>query len=255
MSAEADDVSDDGVLGGALVLRQPRRGHRFGHDAVLLAAAVPARRGELAIELGAGVGAAGLALAHRVEGLGVTLVEIDPFLVTLAAQNAARNRLDDRVRTLCLDVGAGAAAFAAAGLKPGAADHVLMNPPFNPPQNPSPDPRRRLAYAATDETLGSWLAAAASLLRPAGVVTMIWRASDLEAVLASLGVVFGKVTVLPIRPKPAAPAIRIVLRALKNASGPVSLLPDLVLANADGQPTDAAESVLRRGAALAFDAG
>src|SRR5437016_1025102 len=42
----AGDVTEDTVLGGRLRLRQPRRGHRVGHDAILLAAAVPARAGE-----------------------------------------------------------------------------------------------------------------------------------------------------------------------------------------------------------------
>ncbi len=116
-AAEAAN-SEDAVLGGRLVLRQPLRGHRFGHDAILLAAATAAQAGEQAVDLGAGVGAAGLALARRVEGLGVTLVEIDPALAALARDNAARNGLADRVRAVCLDVAAPAAAFAAAGLAP-----------------------------------------------------------------------------------------------------------------------------------------
>ena len=140
-----EQVSEDQVLGGKLVLRQPLRGHRFGHDAILLAAAVAAQAGERAVELGAGVGAAGLALARRVEGLDVTLVERDPALAALAAANANRNGLSGRVRAVDLDVTAPAAAFTAAGLLPGSADHVLMNPPFNPAQNPSPD-RDRRAY-------------------------------------------------------------------------------------------------------------
>src|SRR2546425_750403 len=41
MSAE---VTEDPVLGGKLRLKQPTRGHRFGHDAILLAAACPARQ-------------------------------------------------------------------------------------------------------------------------------------------------------------------------------------------------------------------
>ncbi len=65
---------------------------------------VGARAGEQAIDLGAGVGGAGLALAVRVEGLNVTLVEIDPQLAALAADNARLNRLDDRVRVLVADV-------------------------------------------------------------------------------------------------------------------------------------------------------
>ena len=100
MPAEArGDLSEDAVLGGRLRLLQPKRGHRVGHDAILLAAACPARAGERAVDLGAGVGAAGLALAARVEGVAVTLVEIDPGLAAIAAANAERNGLAARVRT------------------------------------------------------------------------------------------------------------------------------------------------------------
>src|SRR5665811_2498342 len=67
-------TSEDAVLGGRLRLRQPLRGHRVGHDAILLAAATGGRASEQAVDLGAGVGAAGLALAARVGGLKVTPV-------------------------------------------------------------------------------------------------------------------------------------------------------------------------------------
>ena len=77
------------------------------------------RAGEHAVDLGAGVGAAGLALAARVAGLKVTLAEIDPALCALAAGNARLNRLDDRVDVLALDV-EDAEALAAAGLSPAA---------------------------------------------------------------------------------------------------------------------------------------
>ena len=60
---EADpETSEDAILGGRLRIRQPLRGHRVGHDAILLAAATAAHSGELAVDLGAGVGAAGLRL-------------------------------------------------------------------------------------------------------------------------------------------------------------------------------------------------
>src|SRR5262249_21229141 len=148
LMATADQTSEDALLGGKLILRQPVRGHRFGHDAVLLAAATPARTGEHAIELGAGVGAAGLALAHCVEGLAVTPVELDRSLAARARENAARNALAECVRVICLDVAAPVAQFADAGLAAGCADHVLMTPPFNAPHNASPDQARRLAHAA-----------------------------------------------------------------------------------------------------------
>jgi tRNA1(Val) A37 N6-methylase TrmN6 len=245
-----EGTSEDAVLGGRLVLRQPLRGHRVGHDAILLAAATAAGPGDHAVDLGAGVGVAGLAVAKRIAGLTVTLVDIDPALVALAQHNAARNGLDARVRAICLDVGAPGDAFAAAGLAAGSADCALMNPPFNDPHNPSPQPQRRSAHAASKGTLDQWVQAASRLLRPSGVLTLIWRADGLTEVLAGLAADFGAVILLPIYPKPGAPAIRVLARAIKASRAPLALLPGLLLADAEGKPRMEAEAVLRGGASL-----
>ena len=251
MSVEtALKVSEDAVLGGRLILRQPLKGHRVGHDAILLAAACSAHPGDCLVDLGSGVGAAGLAVASRIEGLAVTLVEIDPKLAALAHQNAARNGLGERVRAVCLDVAARPAAFAAADLAPAAADQVIMNPPFNAAQNPSPDRGRRLAHIASHDALPRWVRTAARLLRPAGVLTLIWRADGLDATLAALAPSFGAVTLLPVHPKPHAPAIRLLVRAVKASRTPLALLPGFILADDAGRPTAQAEAVLRKGAVL-----
>jgi tRNA1(Val) A37 N6-methylase TrmN6 len=251
MGAERDpfDTSEDAVLGGRLRLRQPLHGHRVGHDAILLAAATGARAGELAIDLGAGVGAAGLALAARVEGLNVTLVEIDPALCALAADNARLNRLDDRVRVLMAD----AENVEAAGLSPGGADRVLMNPPFNDAtrQNVSPDPRRRLAHVGEPGLLPRWAATAAWLLKPRGVLTLIWRADGLPEVMDALKAEFGSAGVLPVLPRPSAPAIRVLLRAVRAAGwAKPADYPALILNDEQGQPSAAAEAILRGGETL-----
>jgi tRNA1(Val) A37 N6-methylase TrmN6 len=252
MAAAADQTSEDALLGGKLVLRQPLRGHRFGHDAVLLAAATPARVGEHAIELGAGVGAAGLALARRVEGVAVTLIELDSNLAALARENAARNALADRVRVFCLDVAAPLAQFSDAGLAPGSADYVLMNPPFNAPHKPSPDQARRLAHAASPGILARWIDTAARLLPPQGALTLIWRADGLADVLAALDPAFGAIAIMPVYPKPGAAAIRVLVSAAKTSNAPLSLLPGLVLTDIDNKPSAQADTILRDGAALAL---
>jgi tRNA1(Val) A37 N6-methylase TrmN6 len=250
MAAEPADVSEDGILGGRLVLRQPLKGHRVGHDAVLLAAATSVRPGDLAVELGAGVGAAGLAVARRVDDLAVTLVEIEPTLTALARENAARNQLAERVHALCLDVAAPPEVFVAAGLAAAAADHVLMNPPFNAAQNPSPERGRRLAHEATPDSLTRWAETAAWLLRPAGIVTLIWRADRLDEALAALSADFGALGILPVHPKPGAPAIRVLVRAVKASRASLTLLPGFFLSDEAGKPTAQAEAVLREGAVL-----
>jgi tRNA1(Val) A37 N6-methylase TrmN6 len=250
MGVEPDMLatSEDAVLGGRLRLRQPLRGHRVGHDAILLAAATGARAGELAIDLGAGVGGAGLALASRVEGLSVTLIEIDPALCALAADNARLNRLDGRVRALLAD----AEDVTAAGLSSGCAERVLMNPPFNDParQNVSPDPRRRLAHVGEPGLLPRWIATAAWLLKPKGVLTLIWRADGLPEVLVALAKKFGAIGVLPVLPREGSQPIRVLVRAVKGARAEQIDYPGLTLNDAQGQPTAAAEAVLRSGETL-----
>lgn len=257
MTADGDfpSTSLDAVLGGRLRLRQPRKGHRVGHDAILLAAATGGRAGEHAVDLGAGVGAAGLALAARVEDLRVTLIEIDAGLCALAAENARLNGLAGRVSARACDAG-DVAALAAAGLAPSCADRVLMNPPFHDAarQNVSPDARRRLAHVAPPGLLANWIAAAAWLLRPGGVLTLIWRADGETQVLAALGAAFGSVRILPVLPRADRPAIRILLRAEKGGGGEVSRLPPLVLSDAAGRPSAPAEAVLRAGQTLSLAA-
>jgi tRNA1(Val) A37 N6-methylase TrmN6 len=245
-------VTEDAVLGGALRLRQPRRGHRVGHDAVLLAAACPARGSEHVVDLGAGVGAAGLAVAARAPGVTVTLVEIDPDLAALAAENAKLNGLAGRVTSVSLDAAAPARVFAAAGLAADRVDRVLMNPPFNDlvRQRASPDRRRRLAHAAPRQTLVVWIRTAARLLRPGGTLTLIFRADGLVDIGHALDAGFGAITVLPVYPKPDQPAVRILVRATKASRAPLVLLPGLVLNDALGRPTPQAEDVLRAGATL-----
>ena len=249
---EADDkTSEDAILGGRLRIRQPLSGHRVGHDAILLAAATAARAGELAVDLGAGVGAAGIALAARVPGLKLALVEIDAGLCALAVENARLNRLDDRTIVLVCDV-ENVGAMMAAGLSAGSVDRVLMNPPFHDAQrqNASPDPRRRLAHIGAPGLLAGWLGAAARLLKLHGVLTLIWRADGLDAVLGALRPEFGNIAVLPVHPRPGAPPIRVLVRAVKGGNGAQATCEALVLNDERGQPTDAAEAVLRAGKTL-----
>ncbi|HEY6254485.1 MAG TPA: methyltransferase [Xanthobacteraceae bacterium] len=249
-------LTEDAVLGGALRLRQPRRGHRVGHDAVLLAAACPVQGGEEGhvVDLGAGVGAAGLAVALRAPAVAVTLVEVDPDLAALAAANAALNGLAARVKSITLDVLAPPRAFAAAGLAPESVAHVLMNPPFNDPvrQKSSPDRRRRLAHAAPREALAAWIRTAARLLRPRGTLTLIFRPEGLVDLTRALDPLFGAVAILPVYSKPEAPAIRILVRAIKASRAPLAVMPGLLLNDASGQPSAQAEAVLRGGASLPF---
>ena len=238
------EFTEDAFLGGQLRLRQPKSGHRAGHDAMLLAAATPARSGDRVVDLGAGVGAAGLAVAKRVAGVSLVLVEIDAALADLARGNAASNATAADV--IVLDVTSAAGAFAAAGLAPDSVDVVLMNPPFNDParHRASPDKRREIAHVATAATLESWIHAGRRILKSGGVLTLIWRADGLAEVLAALDRGFGSLAILPVHGDAATPAIRVLIRAIKGGKAPVRMFAALMLNDESGVPNKQVQEIL-----------
>ena len=248
-----DDISEDAVLGGSLKIRQPLRGHRVGHDAILLAAAVCARAGQRAADLGAGVGAAGLALSMRIPGLVTTLVEIDARLCELAADNAKLNGLSGRVTVVCADAG-DVDALRGNGLAAESFDCVLMNPPFFDARrhNVSPDPRRRSAHVGDPALLTRWVGVSAWLLGRAGTVTLIWRADGLAEVLSTLVPAFGDISVLPVLPRAGVAAVRVLVRATKGSAASQTTCRPLVLNDDQGRPTAEAEAVMRAGGFLEF---
>lgn len=243
-------VTDDAVLGGRLKLLQPARGHRAGHDAILLAAA--AARTTNAVDLGAGIGTAGLALLVRGAARHLTLVDIEGDLVRLAAANAERNGFAARVTAVQSDIAKLARRGGPAKPAPAGADLVIMNPPFNDPalHRSSPDPRRRRAHAATEVDLEQWIAAAERLLRGNGRIVLMHRPEKIATILAALEGRFGAIELIPVQAKASGPAIRVIVRAQKGKRTPLALLPPFVLAGDDGRPTHAAEAVLRGAAGL-----
>ena len=241
---EQDDVTEDAFLGGKLRLRQPKSGHRAGHDAMLLAASTPARSGDRVVDFGAGVGAAGLAVARRVAGIKLVSVEINKGLAELARANALANAIAAEV--LLLDVTSGAENFAFAGLLPDSVDVVLMNPPFNDPSRhrASPDKSRERAHVATANTLDEWIHASRRILRPGGNLVMIWRADGIADVLAALDRGFGSLMILPVHGDAASPAIRLLVRATKGGRAPTRLLAGLALNHKTGGPSPDAQAIL-----------
>jgi tRNA1(Val) A37 N6-methylase TrmN6 len=244
MSEAAIEVTEDAFLGGRLRLRQLKSGHRAGHDAMLLAAATAAAPGNRVVDFGAGVGAAGLAVARRVGTIDLVLVEIDVTLAALARANAAANALPAEV--VVLDVAASAESFAAAHLTPDSAEIVLMNPPFNDSarHRASPDRAREVAHVATATTLESWVHAARRILKPKGVLMLIWRADGLAEVLSALDRGFGSIELLPVHANLTAPAIRILLRAVKGGRAPMQIHASLLLNDESGVPNKWVQEIL-----------
>ncbi len=246
----ATAATEDRLLGGRVVLRQPAVGYRAAIDPVLLAAAVPAPNGAGAhvLDAGCGVGAAALCLAVRRPDCRVVGVEIQPALAALARVNAQATGVADRVTIIAGDIASTPATLAAASF-----DHVMANPPFHEVgrHTPPPDAAKALANVERGTTLGDWIDGCHRLLRPTAWLTLIHRADRIDEICARLYSRFGAVEVVPLWPRQGRPARRVIVRARKGVRSPAAVSSGLVLHESDGRYTSEAEAILRDGAALA----
>jgi len=241
-------IATDGFLGGQLQLRQPTRGHRAGTDAVLLAAAAPAELDGLALDIGAGVGAAGLALAKLRPQITLGLVENDPSTAALARDNLVLNGLDDRGRVYEADIACDASRHAA-GLRDGLARLVVTNPPYFDPERTRLSPEQGTRAARTMPTAGpgslaAWIAASINLLENDGMFIIIHRPEALPEILVAVSGRAGAVALLPVQPREGATATRILLRAKKGSRAPLTIAPALVL-HSGGQFAPQAQAIHR----------
>ncbi|WP_225768681.1 tRNA1(Val) (adenine(37)-N6)-methyltransferase [Inquilinus sp. Marseille-Q2685] len=237
-------ASEDRLLDGRVRLRQPRDGYRAAIDPVLLAAAVPAAPGERVADLGCGVGAALLCLAARCPEVSVTGVERDPGLAALARENLGLNGLGGRAAIVEGSV---------ADSIPGAPfDRVMMNPPFLPPGRgrASAHPVKAAANVEDGLDLAGWVVAAARVLKPRGWLTLIHRADRVDEICTALRPGFGSLTLFPLWPRAGEAARRVLVQARRGGRAPAVLAAGLVLHEAGGGFTPAAQVVLRDAAPL-----
>ncbi|MFC3079820.1 methyltransferase [Phenylobacterium terrae] len=241
------ETTEDRLLGGRLVLSQPREGYRAGMDAALLAAACDAGAGERVLEAGCGAGAALLAAAARRPGAQFLGLERDAAAADLGRRNAAANRLSERVEVRAFNIAGGFAALGEARF-----DAVMANPPFfdDPGALRAPAPAKRGAWMA-EGGLAAWTGFLLAAVQDRGTVTLIHRADRLADILALLSAKAGSFQIRPIHPFAEAPAKRVLVRAVRGGKGPLQLLPPLVLHPQDGaKHTAQAEAILRGDADL-----
>ena len=240
-------VTDDRLLGGRVRLRQSADGARAAIDPVFLAAAVPAEPSQQILDAGCGAGAAMLCLAARVPQCRVVGLELQRDLVRIAGDNAVLNRMGDRLSVMVGDL-----LHPPPRLSPGSFDHVMANPPFieRGRGSEAPNPAKAAANIEGEAALGDWVRFALVMVRAKGTVTFIHRADRIDALLGQLAGRAGGIVIFPLWPRAGQPAGRVLVQARKQIAAPARLAAGLVLHEADGRFTAAAEAVLRGGDAL-----
>jgi tRNA1(Val) A37 N6-methylase TrmN6 len=250
------DITEDTILGGRVVVRQPARGYRVNLDTLLLAASLPpegAPDGSRLVEVGCGVGAALLAVARNYQGTRPSCrfvgVERDAPTAKLARENVALNGLSHCVEIAEVDALSPPAAL-------GVFDRVFFNPPYDEPgEGRAPGIALRHARLA-DRPIGDWVKVWCNRMASNANLTLIHRARRLEEILDAIEGRLGGATVFPIHPAANVEARRVIVRAWKGSRAPLRLLHGLDLhpdAAAKDKYTPEAEAILRGEAAIWLD--
>lgn len=242
------DLREDSFLNGRLRIWQPIRGYRSGADAVMLAAACPARPGDSVLELGCGAGVASLCLAWRVTSLRLTGLEQQSDYAHLARLNAKQNQL-------AISVVTGDLAAMPAALKAEIFDHVIANPPYFH-AGPTATEYGRAAARHEETPLPIWIDAGLRRLHPGGTITLVQRADRLDAILSALEGRAGGIAILPVAARTGREAGRVIVTARKGSRAALRLLAPFVMHRAPAHIGDCedlspnASAVLREGAEI-----
>lgn len=227
-----DELTRDDFLGGAVRLWQPRKGYRAGADPVLMAATVPAKRGETVLELGCGGGVALACLGARVPGLICTGVEIQPAYADLAQRNLDDNSLAGTIH--CSDI-----LDLPSAVKDQRFDHVIANPPyFEDFRAKAPDEEDRAMSRSGTLPLAKWVRVASKRLKPGGTATFIQRADRLPELMSAFHATLSALELWPIHARSARPARLVLLRARKTRRAAFLSHPPLVLHRGDSHERD-----------------
>ena len=234
MNFEKPDFSIDSFHRGKFHLVQPKNsGHRSGIDAMMLAAAVPDRFSGQCADLGAGAGAAGMAVLSRLPDAKVTMFENDQMMAECARHSLAlpqNANFAGRANVIEADVTLRGDAREAAGLINNQFNFAIFNPPFNDPADrQTPDTTKANAHVMSETLFEDWFRTAAAIVKQGGGMALIARPQSLGDILNAIGKRFGALEIIPVHPYANAAAIRVIVRGVKGSRARLKFLPAHVL--------------------------
>ena len=251
-----NQTTTDALMGGAVTITQPADGFRAGVDAVLLSACPPAlQSGERIVDVGAGVGSAGICYGvrthlHTIEDAHLHMVEQNATYAPIGDSNIADNGLSECATYHTADI-------SVAGGHPIGNDsdhHIISNPPYDTAGGGTPSPHATRTHANIEGTadLPCWVKYCNRILKRGGTLSMIHRADRLHDVLSVMGGYFGDIHILPVHSLSHKPAIRVLIHARKGMRGGCIVHQPLILhkTNKSGDYTDEAEQYIRHGVGI-----
>ena len=228
-------VDGEAILYGFLRLRQPDVGPRVNMDTVLLAGFARPRAGERVLELGCAHGVVSLILAKRFPQSRFEGLDVQPRLIELARENAARNGLTANALFQTGDLREHRRLYGHQSF-----DAVVVNPPYEDSGfgRRAEAATNRLARQGEMCSLADVCDAARFLLKNGGRLYMVMRALRLAETLALLRARnLEPRELLMVHPAPGKNASVFLVEARRNGGAAVTVPPPLFIYDEKGEYT------------------
>lgn len=232
----------DDFLGGLIKLKQPKIGYRATSDAVLVAAAVPAKQNETVLDVGCASGIVGLCIGARVPNVQMTGVEIQTELAELARQNGVLN--SQNLTVVEADISQKVPELHGIQFH-----HVVTNPPFYTEAPARQSQQVETAYKQV-VPLKKWIDFCLRHLRAKGTFTIIHRTESIPEILSLLNGRLGAIRLMPVWPKQGVKPKRVIIQGVMNSKRPFEIHPGFIMHHHDDTRTEVAERIMREGVSL-----
>jgi tRNA1Val (adenine37-N6)-methyltransferase len=175
------ELTQDKLLGGKVIIFQPKKGYRVAVDSCLLAAAIPAKAGDKILDLGVGTGAVSLCIRARVPQTHIVGIDKNTGYLELAQKSVIKNNWEKSI-----DLHFGDVCKPPRILEDASFDFVVANPPYFDEEEyfKSPDAGKSAAHANHGSKLLDWVSCAKRFLKPDGEFFVIFP-SDKEVSLCN----------------------------------------------------------------------
>ena len=225
------------LLRGQIHYTQFTHGYRTSLEPILMAAAIPAKKGQNVLEIGCGAGAGLLCLLKRIPEVYATGIEQDAATAELARHNLKANGWENTPIFT--------ESFPEACTQLKNFDHCMAYTPWHPNNSTSsPTLRRDLARRLGTDTLTLWIQGSAARLRHKGSLTLTLPADLVAQAIAALQATrFGDITLYPFWPKIGKKARITLIQARLGLRSPSRIMAGMVLHEADGSFTESARNV------------
>ena len=208
-------------------------------DSMVLADFVRLPKNAAVLDLGSGCGTIGVLLCAKDEKCRVTGVELDENAHKMALENIVRNNAQSRLNSICADLTA-----IPEFLPPGSFDICVSNPPYFTSGKLSqtvPGARHEL-----DCSLEALMRSAGWALKYGGDFFLVHKPERLaEIFVCAANVKLEPKRICLLRHKPDGPVALVLLQLRKGGKSGL-VWEDLILNDADGNPTDEYKRVYHR---------